>query len=93
MRLNDVPVEVELDRGSDARTTIEKEEDWVYFHLSCASQARARLQRLQPGHQFDHDLHTRRLALAGAMKHVELLRRMHSPLPPLLEQMMRAEGL
>jgi hypothetical protein len=93
MKRDDVPLELELDENLDTRTPIEKEEDWLYFHLDCAQRARRRLEKLQPGQQFDHELHTRRLAVFAAMKHMALLARMHSPIPPLLEQMLRSEGL
>jgi hypothetical protein len=92
MKLNDVPLEIECE-ARDTRTMIEKEEDWLYFHLSCASRARKRLQNLGPGEQFNHEVHARRLSITAAMKHLALLTRMLSPLPPLLEQMLRAEGL
>lgn len=75
------------------RTVVEMEEDWLYFHLDVARRARQRIEDLDVGEEYAHEIASRRAALLGAMKHFDLLRRMKSPLPALLEQMMLAEGL
>ena len=101
MRRDDIPLEPELEDVEDVapaerdeRTPEEKEEDWLYFHLSLAAGCRARMARLTLGSQdfFEEDSR-RRQAVLSAMKHYDLLRRMGAAIPPLLDSMMRSEGL
>lgn len=81
-------------RNLPRRQTVEREEDWLYFHLSLARGCRLRLQRMVEGSNlFLDEQRNRRQAVLAALKHYELLRRMEAPITPFLESLMRAEGL
>lgn len=89
-----IALDLALPQEIDERTTIEKEEDWVYFHLTLARGCRVRLMHMElASAEYGDEVANRRAAITSAMKHAELLRRMDSQIPPFLDSLMRAEGL
>lgn len=69
-------------------------EDWLYFHLSRARDARSRMERAHPSDDdYLIDKVEREDAIGAASTHFERLKAVHHELSPLLAGMVEAEGL
>lgn len=77
----------------DAKSVLEHHEDFLYFHLVCARNARSAMDRLRAwGPDYVAKHREREHALAQASKHYLRLIDMGAAISPLLAEMVLAEG-